>query len=199
MSSRWRDTTNRIGIRFLCDCFRSREAMLKNLSTRWNRSRRSTSCWLSNIIPTRTKGTKRLNESSSNWRFVSPFSKISNILYIRISRLDLKEFDRERLIRFLLFLFFFFLQQHAKEVLCDPEQRSKYDKWRHSGIAISYKQWLGLKDSVHQVRGDTITFRKNFYPSGGKMARVFEVSRFHFTNLLTFCVPMLILNHHHFI
>lgn len=108
MSSRWRDTTNRIGIRFLCDCFRSREAMLKNLSTRWNRSRRSTSCWLSNIIPTRTKGTKRLNESSSNWRFVSPFSKISNILYIRISRLDLKEFDRERLIRFLLFLFFFF-------------------------------------------------------------------------------------------
>lgn len=108
MSSRWRDTTNQIGIRFLCDCFRSREAMLKNLSTRWNRSRRSTSCWLSNIIPTRTKGTKRLNESSSNWRFVSPFSKISNILYIRISRLDLKEFDRERLIRFLLFLFFFF-------------------------------------------------------------------------------------------
>ncbi|XP_006620307.1 J domain-containing protein isoform X2 [Apis dorsata] len=40
--------------------------------------------------------------------------------------------------------------KHAKEVLCDPEQRSKYDKWRHSGIAISYKQWLGLKDSVHQ-------------------------------------------------
>lgn len=108
MSSRWRDTTNRNGIRFLCDYFRCRKAMLKNLSTRWNRSRRSTSCWLSNIIPTKTKGTKRLNESSSNWRFVSPFSKISNILYIRISRLDLKEFDRERLIRFLLFLFFFF-------------------------------------------------------------------------------------------
>lgn len=84
MSSRWRDTTNRNGIRFLCDYFRCRKAMLKNLSTRWNRSRRSTSCWLSNIIPTKTKGTKRLNESSSNWRFVSPFSKISNILYIRI-------------------------------------------------------------------------------------------------------------------
>lgn len=119
-------------------------------------------------------------------------------IYESSSRLDLKEFDRERLIRFLLFLFFF-LQQHAKEVLCDPEQRSKYDKWRHSGIAISYKQWLGLKDSVHQVRGDTITFRKSFYPSGGKMARVFQVSRFHFTDLLTFCVPTLILNHHRFI
>ncbi|XP_033177663.1 J domain-containing protein isoform X1 [Bombus vosnesenskii] len=40
--------------------------------------------------------------------------------------------------------------QHAKEVLCDPEQRSNYDKWRRSGIAISYKQWLGMKDHVHQ-------------------------------------------------
>ncbi|CAL7952186.1 unnamed protein product [Xylocopa violacea] len=40
--------------------------------------------------------------------------------------------------------------KHAKEVLCDPEKRSNYDKWRHSGIAISYKQWLGMKDHVHQ-------------------------------------------------
>ncbi|CAK9815584.1 J domain-containing protein [Anthophora quadrimaculata] len=39
---------------------------------------------------------------------------------------------------------------HAKEVLCDPEQRSNYDKWRRSGIAISYKQWLGMKEHVHQ-------------------------------------------------
>ncbi|KOX71493.1 J domain-containing protein [Melipona quadrifasciata] len=40
--------------------------------------------------------------------------------------------------------------KHAKEVLCDPEQRSNYDKWRRSGIAISYKQWVGMKDHVHQ-------------------------------------------------
>ncbi|XP_046144527.1 J domain-containing protein isoform X2 [Osmia bicornis bicornis] len=40
--------------------------------------------------------------------------------------------------------------KHAKEVLCDPERRSNYDKWRHSGIAISYKQWLGMKDNVQQ-------------------------------------------------
>lgn len=40
--------------------------------------------------------------------------------------------------------------KHAKEVLCDPEQRSNYDKWRRSGIAISYKQWAGMKDHVHQ-------------------------------------------------
>lgn len=46
---------------------------------------------------------------------------------------------------------FLFLPQHAKEVLCDVEKRSNYDKWRRSGIAISYKQWLGMKDSVHQV------------------------------------------------
>ncbi|XP_078050244.1 dnaJ domain-containing protein isoform X1 [Augochlora pura] len=40
--------------------------------------------------------------------------------------------------------------KHAKEVLCDPEKRSNYDKWRRSGIAISYKQWLGMKEHVHQ-------------------------------------------------
>ncbi|XP_026669313.1 J domain-containing protein, partial [Ceratina calcarata] len=40
--------------------------------------------------------------------------------------------------------------KHAKEVLCDPEKRNNYDKWRHSGIAISYKQWVGMKDQVHQ-------------------------------------------------
>ncbi|XP_044761282.1 J domain-containing protein [Coccinella septempunctata] len=38
----------------------------------------------------------------------------------------------------------------AKEVLCDPEKRSNYDKWRNSGIAISYQQWLGMKEHVHQ-------------------------------------------------
>jgi len=40
--------------------------------------------------------------------------------------------------------------KHAKEILCDPEKRSNYDKWRHSGITISYKQWLGMKEHVHQ-------------------------------------------------
>ncbi|KAK9871116.1 hypothetical protein WA026_011400 [Henosepilachna vigintioctopunctata] len=40
--------------------------------------------------------------------------------------------------------------KNAKEVLCDPEKRSNYDKWRNSGIAISYKQWLGMKEHVHQ-------------------------------------------------
>jgi hypothetical protein len=35
--------------------------------------------------------------------------------------------------------------------LCDPEKRSNYDKWRKSGIAISYKQWLGMKEHVHAV------------------------------------------------
>ncbi|XP_008204516.1 J domain-containing protein isoform X2 [Nasonia vitripennis] len=40
--------------------------------------------------------------------------------------------------------------KYAKEILCDPEKRSNYDKWRHSGISISYKQWLGMKEHVHQ-------------------------------------------------
>ena len=36
----------------------------------------------------------------------------------------------------------------AKNILIDPEQRKRYDAWRNSGIAMSYKQWIGLKDSV---------------------------------------------------
>ncbi|KAK9739350.1 hypothetical protein QE152_g9157 [Popillia japonica] len=42
------------------------------------------------------------------------------------------------------------LSYEAKEVLCDPEKRNNYDKWRNSGISISYKQWLGMKEHVHQ-------------------------------------------------
>lgn len=41
--------------------------------------------------------------------------------------------------------------KEAKEILCDPEKRCNYDKWRNSGIAISYKQWVSMKDHVHQV------------------------------------------------
>ncbi|XP_018325696.1 J domain-containing protein [Agrilus planipennis] len=40
--------------------------------------------------------------------------------------------------------------QEAKDVLCDPEKRANYDKWKNSGIAISYRQWLGMKEHVHQ-------------------------------------------------
>uniref|UniRef100_A0A0K8TNW3 J domain-containing protein n=1 Tax=Tabanus bromius TaxID=304241 RepID=A0A0K8TNW3_TABBR len=40
--------------------------------------------------------------------------------------------------------------KEAKETLCDPEKRANYDKWRHSGISISYKNWLGMKEHVHQ-------------------------------------------------
>uniref|UniRef100_A0A1B6GPK3 J domain-containing protein n=1 Tax=Cuerna arida TaxID=1464854 RepID=A0A1B6GPK3_9HEMI len=40
--------------------------------------------------------------------------------------------------------------KEAKEILCDPEKRANYDKWRGSGISISYKQWLGMKEHVHQ-------------------------------------------------
>lgn len=41
--------------------------------------------------------------------------------------------------------------QDAKETLLDPAKRANYDKWRNSGIKISYKNWLGMKEHVHQV------------------------------------------------
>ncbi|XP_030371358.1 J domain-containing protein isoform X2 [Scaptodrosophila lebanonensis] len=40
--------------------------------------------------------------------------------------------------------------KEAKETLCDPEKRAIYDKWRNSGISMSYKQWLGMKEHVGQ-------------------------------------------------
>ncbi|XP_043951248.1 J domain-containing protein isoform X2 [Drosophila biarmipes] len=40
--------------------------------------------------------------------------------------------------------------KEAKETLCDPEKRAVYDKWRNSGISMSYKQWLGMKEHVGQ-------------------------------------------------
>jgi hypothetical protein len=45
----------------------------------------------------------------------------------------------------------FQLLTKAKEILTDPESRSKYDKWRRSGIAMSYDNWCGLRGAVHTV------------------------------------------------
>ena len=36
----------------------------------------------------------------------------------------------------------------AKNILTDPERRRRYDAWRNCGIAITFKQWIGFKDSV---------------------------------------------------
>ncbi len=36
----------------------------------------------------------------------------------------------------------------AKNTLIDADQRKRYDAWRHSGLAISFKNWIGMKDSV---------------------------------------------------
>lgn len=36
----------------------------------------------------------------------------------------------------------------AKDILCNPEKRVIYDKWRNSGLQISYKNFIGMKDSV---------------------------------------------------
>ncbi|XP_076060003.1 dnaJ domain-containing protein isoform X2 [Oratosquilla oratoria] len=40
----------------------------------------------------------------------------------------------------------FQLLQEAKETLCDPEKRAKYDKWKNSGIAMSYKSWCSISE-----------------------------------------------------
>jgi DnaJ family protein C protein 12 len=41
--------------------------------------------------------------------------------------------------------------QEAKDTLCDPEKRATYDKWKNSGVAVSYKTWLSNKEHFHQV------------------------------------------------
>ncbi|XP_075215941.1 dnaJ domain-containing protein [Lycorma delicatula] len=59
--------------------------------------------------------------------------------------------------------------KEAKEVLCDPEKRANYDKWRNSGISISYKQWLGMKEHVHQsMHWATMKTKDRMLPEGGE-------------------------------
>uniref|UniRef100_A0A182M4C2 J domain-containing protein n=1 Tax=Anopheles culicifacies TaxID=139723 RepID=A0A182M4C2_9DIPT len=56
----------------------------------------------------------------------------------------------------------------AKEILCDPEKRASYDKWRNSGIQISYKNWLGMKEHVQQSMHWAIPKTKDrMLPEGG--------------------------------
>jgi DnaJ homolog subfamily C member 12 len=38
--------------------------------------------------------------------------------------------------------------QEAKDILSNPEKRQLYDKWRNSGLQISYKNWIGMKEHV---------------------------------------------------
>lgn len=39
--------------------------------------------------------------------------------------------------------------QTARDVLCDDEKRAMYDKWRHAGISMQFKQWCNLRGAVH--------------------------------------------------
>lgn len=38
--------------------------------------------------------------------------------------------------------------KEAKEILSDAEKKQMYDKWRNSGLQISYKNWIGMKEHV---------------------------------------------------
>lgn len=42
----------------------------------------------------------------------------------------------------------FQLLKEAKETLCDAEKRQLYDKWKNSGLQVSYKNWIGMKEHV---------------------------------------------------
>ncbi|KAG5881333.1 hypothetical protein JTB14_020583 [Gonioctena quinquepunctata] len=62
----------------------------------------------------------------------------------------------------------FQLLKEAKDILCDPERKCNYDKWRNSGISITYKQWLGMKEHVHQsMHWTTPKTKDRMLESGG--------------------------------
>lgn len=44
--------------------------------------------------------------------------------------------------------------KEAKEILSDPERRQLYDKWKNSGLKISYKNWIGMKEHVVSLNFD---------------------------------------------
>ncbi|XP_066993934.1 J domain-containing protein-like [Anabrus simplex] len=63
--------------------------------------------------------------------------------------------------------------KEAKEVLCDPEKRSNYDKWRKSGLAVSYKQWVGMKEHVHSsMHWSTLKTKDRMLPEAGESGTV---------------------------
>jgi DnaJ family protein C protein 12 len=66
----------------------------------------------------------------------------------------------------------------AKETLCDPEKRATYDKWKNSGVAVSYKTWLSNKEhfqqSMHWAQMNT---KDRMLPEGGEGASSSMASR----------------------
>ncbi|KAJ1521577.1 hypothetical protein ONE63_003230 [Megalurothrips usitatus] len=61
--------------------------------------------------------------------------------------------------------------QMAKETLLDSEKRSNYDKWRHCGMAVSYQQWLGVKEHVHQsMHWSTLKTKDRMLPGNSTQA-----------------------------
>ena len=52
----------------------------------------------------------------------------------------------------------FALLQKAKATLCDSESRRNYDKWRLSGMCMSYQDWCNRKDAVHTVSSWLFSF-----------------------------------------
>lgn len=49
--------------------------------------------------------------------------------------------------------------QTAKDTLCDDEKRAMYDKWRHAGISMSFRQWCNLRGAAHTVRVYSTSFQ----------------------------------------
>jgi len=39
--------------------------------------------------------------------------------------------------------------QVAKDILTDETKRRHYDRWKHSGLAISYEEWSGMGKHTH--------------------------------------------------
>ncbi|ROT65350.1 putative J domain-containing protein-like isoform X1 [Penaeus vannamei] len=58
----------------------------------------------------------------------------------------------------------------AKDTLCDPEQRVKYDKWLNSGLAISYEQWSGMPPMTTTLHWATPNTKERMLEPGTSQA-----------------------------
>ncbi|XP_042891847.1 J domain-containing protein-like isoform X1 [Penaeus japonicus] len=61
--------------------------------------------------------------------------------------------------------------QIAKDTLCDPEQRVKYDKWLNSGLAISYEQWSGMPPMTTTLHWATPNTKERMLEPGTSQAQ----------------------------
>ncbi|XP_046643081.1 J domain-containing protein-like [Daphnia pulicaria] len=81
--------------------------------------------------------------------------------------------------------------QEAKKVLCDPDKRKDYDRWKASGIAVTYKQWVTMQKgfgtpvfhwATPKTDGKMLEFNSGWLPTNPRSNEIFQPSGTAYSN-----------------